>query len=368
MRTDFREERKWKIVLAYDLSTAVLEWHQAGSREARRELGIIVDWNKPLQREVVEASGETGGGMGHAAMDIDGPSQGHSLVADDYASDDSDEDQENDRQEVVDVLAPSAALEDAFEQSQDTENTDRPASPTRTEFKTEDVEDALVLGDADDGSTPMEIDSQQPSTSGEASRKASPHEDPAASGLKVTSGDPNLAAGMEDKELPVPSRPPVKAKPNQYLTYRSEVAYSNELFFNLDALVQALEEPSEPAPDVTNLSSKLPPPSELTDIFPDLQPYNFFDIAPFSASEGRKKSEKRDRDDPSKRTDPTTYNKLTPMATFQRQRPTLLGPLKPSLHWQNGEWNNLDDAPVSVDFDGGPKPIDPINFGMYSLS
>ena len=47
MRTDFREERKWKVALAYNLSTAVLEWHAAGSLEERIRSKICVLWKKP---------------------------------------------------------------------------------------------------------------------------------------------------------------------------------------------------------------------------------------------------------------------------------------------------------------------------------
>jgi len=355
MRTDFREERKWKIVLAYDLSTAVLEWHKAGSREARRELGIIVDWSKPAPRE------EIVDGDGDEVMDVD-DNQGRVVLADpDYASDDSDDEQENDRQEVIDALAPSALLDDALNPPPE-DSQDRPASPAPMELKLEDVEDALALRDGDEVSTPMDLDSQQPSTSGEASRRDSPH---LPSALKATSDNPMLAEGTENNDAVQPLRPATaKSRPNHYATYRSEIAYSDELFLNLDSLAQALEVPEQSASDAPNPSNNTLP-SDLSDIFPDLQPYSFFDIptTPAPVPEGRKKSEKRDRDDPSKRVEPTTYTKLTPMAAYQKQRPTLLGPLKPSIHWVDGEWVNLDDTPVSIDMDATARPVDPSNFG-----
>ena len=61
MRTDFREERRWKIALAFDLSTAVLEWHKAGTRARRLEEGIIVDWSKPqhiIDEEALNQDGD----------------------------------------------------------------------------------------------------------------------------------------------------------------------------------------------------------------------------------------------------------------------------------------------------------------------
>ena len=41
MQTDFREERRWKIAVAYELAVCVQEWHIAGSHEERLRLGII---------------------------------------------------------------------------------------------------------------------------------------------------------------------------------------------------------------------------------------------------------------------------------------------------------------------------------------
>ncbi|OBZ75889.1 hypothetical protein A0H81_04110 [Grifola frondosa] len=48
MRIDFREERKWKTALAYNLAHAVIDWHEAGTLEERVHRGICVLW-KPLQ-------------------------------------------------------------------------------------------------------------------------------------------------------------------------------------------------------------------------------------------------------------------------------------------------------------------------------
>lgn len=32
MRTDFKQERKWKIAMAYTLSRAVMQWHEADDK------------------------------------------------------------------------------------------------------------------------------------------------------------------------------------------------------------------------------------------------------------------------------------------------------------------------------------------------
>ena len=47
MQTDFREERRWKIALAYELAICVQEWHIAGSKEERVRLGITGAYKKP---------------------------------------------------------------------------------------------------------------------------------------------------------------------------------------------------------------------------------------------------------------------------------------------------------------------------------
>jgi chromatin modification-related protein VID21 len=356
MRTDFREERKWKIVLAYDLSTAVLQWHKAKNREKRLELGLIVDWSKKPRYGASEADEPQ-----IEQSDAEDTNVGQSIIVDaDYASDASDDEQDNDRQEVVDALAPSAALDEAFEGLREQpDHAGGPSSPV--EPKLEDIDDPLALNEADDTSTPMEVDSQQPSISGDASRKVSPHDSQTQSGLKLTSDDPNLAASSNDPPPQVLRSS--KSKSNPYTVHRADIAYSDGLFYDFEAMFEALNSPN----DLSNEQKldTVPPPSGLSDIFPDLQPYNFFDLTPGTGSvaESRKKSEKRDRDDPLKRAELTTYTKLTPMSSFQTQRPTLLGPLRPSLHWKDNQWVNLDDNSMLVDFDAIPKAIDSSNLG-----
>ena len=54
MRIDFREERKWKLALAYNLAKAVVEWHEAGTKEEREKRGICLNWRKPKPTEETE--------------------------------------------------------------------------------------------------------------------------------------------------------------------------------------------------------------------------------------------------------------------------------------------------------------------------
>ena len=50
MQTDFREERRWKIAVAYELALCVQEWHISGSHEERLRLGIIGKLWRPNSR------------------------------------------------------------------------------------------------------------------------------------------------------------------------------------------------------------------------------------------------------------------------------------------------------------------------------
>ena len=52
MRTDFREERKWKLALAHTIARAVMDWHAAGSKAERERLGICLNWKKPRLEEL----------------------------------------------------------------------------------------------------------------------------------------------------------------------------------------------------------------------------------------------------------------------------------------------------------------------------
>ncbi|VDB83075.1 unnamed protein product [Peniophora sp. CBMAI 1063] len=360
MRTDFREERRWKIALAFDLSTAVLQWHKAGTHARRLEEGIIVDLSRP------QPIGDEGSPVQDRDVEmndadepiptplhIQAPKEDEPLrpllVDADYASDDSEEEQENEQQEVVDALAPAQQVEDAYAATQELDICDQP-EVAPMQLKVEDIETALSFADAQ---TPMAVDASQPSTSGQPSRIDTPAQN-VDSGLKTTSQDPNLATGVWEAAAQTKG---VKGKGSQYGRLRNEITYSDELVFNLDDLVGAL-------PDFQD--SSLSPPADIVDIFPDAQVYDF-DITPVApaAPEGKKKSDRRDKDDPTKRQDLTTLSRLAPVSLFQQQRPTLLGPLIPAAHWVDGEWIDLDNGPVYIDFDAPVRPPDSTITGLF---
>ncbi|TFY77518.1 hypothetical protein EWM64_g6494 [Hericium alpestre] len=364
MRIDFREERKWKISLAFELSTAVLEWHEAGNKEERMRRGLIVDWHKPP----VDNESLYDEDMDVAEDEVPGAEssqeQGNMMTVD-YGSDDSDDDQEQDKQDVVDALEPTQLVEEAL----DTAETPTPYGERSQSSngdlvpKEEDVEEINALRPDADAHN-MDVDSQpqsqeqqqQQQQQKEEATGAPESQDSKVSGLKSTSNDPVLtgavAQARADSTAPRPSAQ-VKStsKSSQLAPLRGQIAYSDEhtLFLNLDEF--HLRKPDAAPPRASPIEA--PHPTDLSAIFPDLQVYGVLDVAP--PSDGKKKTEKRDKDDPYKRAEDTTYSKLTPLGRFMREKPTLLGPLEPSKHWKDDHWEGIDDAPVIPDFEAQAK-------------
>ena len=386
MRIDFREERKWKMALAYNLSTAVLEWHAAGSLAERVGRGICVLW-KRSRVEIQETAMDMD--VDEHELPVDGTNVDDdkpppdppkaSLLMVDYGSDDEDEDeQDKDQQSVVDALETAALINDALD-AVDRGELDEGIGLKNLEPKAEDVEDSSVL---QNGENSMDVDTQelgQDDAMGEENEEEKPATvETAPIGLKATSSDPLLPSKSNSQSTvgdTEPSIPTTKttSKSNMYAPLREHIAYSDELklFLDLDDFDPVKAEPSSADLAVENL---LPAP-DLSTIFPDLQPLGLLDVMPVvtsgSVSEGKKRSEKRsDRDDPNKRVEDTTYTKLFPIGQFMHCKPTLLGPLQPSKRWKNGQWSSLDEnavAPecenptgrISDDHASGEYPLDP---------
>lgn len=372
MRIDFREERKWKMALAFNLSTAVLEWHAASTLEERLEKGICVRWTPSLSRvddvlaeELLDEADPDSGDM-----DVDEPQPSEatpktSLLGVDYGSDDDDDDDEGDKdsQNVPDPLAPTAMIEDALDGAALQRADDSDSLPA-IQPKTEDFDDPSLLNDNSNAN----VVAPPP----ENSDTMLVDEKDANSGLKTSSSDPVLGSkptptsSNDDVEsVPLPMK--ISTKVNMYAPLRERVAYSDEtkLFLDSDDLAAfKLELPSE------NLTgSELHP--DLSSIFPDLQPLGILDIPPIvtpSAPDGKRRSEKRsDRDDPTKRAEDTTYAKLFPIGEFMFSKPTLLGPLQPSKNWRNGRWAAFEDS-AGAEADSGVRVSDDgLNGKLYSF-
>ncbi|KAI0780736.1 hypothetical protein BD413DRAFT_499713 [Trametes elegans] len=380
MRTDFREERKWKLALAYTLAHEALEWHEAGSLEERLRRGICVLWKPPPpdDAEMAEASepehadgpfrdSQEGDETGVDSRDTRTP-------ANDYNSDDDSEDeQDKEQQDVIDALEPSTALQDALEQLEESAQASQsqPAGGESVTLKPklEEVEDLTALGNSDQprSETAMEVDAVKAEASeGEKAKdkdasdaKAAAPEPATHPGLKSTSKNPIFGKPVAEGDG---AHGKNKNKSNQYAPLRDHVVYSqfDKLFLDLDdlGLVKSMSELS--TDDFSPTAP--PPPPDLTSLFPDLQPYDMLDVAPAppTGHEGRKKSDRRgDKDDPNKRAEDTTYSKLVPMSKFMQVKPTLVSTLKPSSHWKDGKWQHIEEAPIFADVDlPSARPIE----------
>jgi chromatin modification-related protein VID21 len=256
--------------------------------------------------------------------------------------------EEIDQPSVVDVLQPQAMLEDTLEvPSQGESPTDQEVS---IKLKTEEIDDAFALQGTD------ELINQSVASAEGKDSKAN------ITGLKSTSRNPilgtkansNSSSNNGDSDTPATSTRSSLKQVYSPLRERLMESEIDQLFLDLDDFHITL--PSENQDDSMELGL---PPADLSIIFPELQTLSLSDIVTPSipVSEGKKKAEKRsDRDDPSKRTEDTTYTKLFPIGQFMHTKPTLIGPLQPSKNWRDGKWLPLDEPPIHVDYDGPTRP------------
>ncbi|THV07920.1 hypothetical protein K435DRAFT_741376 [Dendrothele bispora CBS 962.96] len=392
MRTDFREERKWKMALAYNLSTAVLEWHAAGTLERRLKRGICVLWKPPRQdKDHVQQPEGASSQLALDPMELEAQdpssqdqSQGQaeqSLFGLDYGSDeDDDEDQDKDQQSVADALDTTTIVEDSLdaaeqERSQDQDKDDNGLGEIDLkdlEPKKEALDDLANLQMPPPG---MDVDVQ---TSTQETQQAEDENmdqvsgseqnvvkaEPAHSGLRSSSNNPILGNGELRKSNSSSSDPPMipqskTSRKNLYAPLRERIAYSDvdKLFLDLDDfhITTPNHNPSNDAPETQHLL----PPADLSDIFPDLQPYTLLDVSPSGppVEERKGKDKKSDRDDPNKRIEEAAYTKIYPASKFIHMKPTLIGALQPATHFKEGQWVNLDETPINVELDVMPVRI-----------
>ncbi|KAJ3551712.1 hypothetical protein NM688_g4547 [Phlebia brevispora] len=360
MRSDFREERKWKLALAYNLAHAVMDWHAAGSKAERERLEICLHWKKPRPEEFEDEQAEMQLDHDdlHAAEideDANGDSKSNSTPVNEENSnsdDDSDNEDEREQRAHQEAVEAQTAIDEALgemETSARSQGADNQSSQDQILPKVEDIEDrsALHRDDAMDVDEPPT--SSSPKKTPEVGTKTEESSGKAA-GLKSSSDNPILTGTSTPAESHAP-RLKTKGSPNSYAPLREKIVYSepDKLFLDMDdfGLVQGMSELSTD----DQATAMPPPPTDLSDIFPDLQLFGMLDVAP-PPTEGKKKSERRgDRDDPNKRAEDTTYQKLTPMSEFIYNRTTLVGSLRPSRHWRNAHWQDLDETTIVADSD-----------------
>lgn len=381
MRIDFREERRWKVALAFGLAQSVMAWHEAGTLEERVRRGICVLWKRP-QPEQDDTAADRADQDAVEIPDMDdetGPdSRDTNTPANDYGSDDDSDDeqekeQEQDRRDVFDALAPGTLLAEALA---DKEAKVDGSGPEHVQFKTEDVEDTSGLRNTlDERADAMDVDSKpaiEDNVEPDSGTKDLENEDPTATALKDSSSDPVLTHHSTDTRASHSSgKARSKAKSTAYAPLREEIIYSaiDKLFIDCDELDLA-KGMSELSTD--DYLQSLPPPPDLTSIFPDLTPFGLPEPvtsgpSPSGGNEGRRKSDKRtDKDDPNRRVEETAYNKLYPVSDFMHTKPTLLGALHPSKHWHDGEWDNVEEAVIATEFDSpSPRVIEESSCSLF---
>ncbi|KAJ3728687.1 hypothetical protein C8R42DRAFT_654457 [Lentinula raphanica] len=360
MRTDFREERKWKMALAYNLSTSVLEWHAAGTQEKRLKRGICVHWKPPRQHAtkdhvIEDAADPSTDPLGMETPTPSGPTRPSSALLNlDYGSDDEDDDDQE--RDADDALDTPAVIEDSLIDMNSNTYGDNIGFKD-LQPKTEEIEDNSLLQ-----SEGMDVDQPAPSeleaaTQSEHDARAEQTSDTA---LKSTSDDPmllsmSMSTSFSSERSSIPQSK--SSKINLYAPLRERIAHSDidKLFLDFDDFSITTTDPSS-----ENAIESLLPPSDLSDVFPDFQPYTMFGLAASTPPpvDGKKKSEKKsDRDDPvNKRVDEVAYSKVYPASTFMFTKPTLVGALQPSKHLREGRWVDLDQSPISIEYEA-PQPF-----------
>jgi len=317
MRIDFREERKWKIAVAYTLALAVQEWHEAGSTEERIRRGICIVWSKNLEEDIPVPSNVEGGG----ALPIDDLPP-HRLRSDSIhvveESDDGSDEEEKDNAILAD--ADTAELEGMVK----AELTQEPE-----DMKVEDNFDFATALQA----APTTESQDQVGTGVNSSRRDSRESsDLTPSGLRVTSENPMMSFANNGLSAATQG------------AMRERVAFMdlNKVFLDADdlGLTNLIPKPSaEEVPDY------VPPHIDLVALFGDVQAYGLPEPVPAAVQLDIKKN-RREREDVSRRLDEANFTKLVPVSQFMFCRPTLISALQPSRHWRDGNWTGLDESPV----------------------
>lgn len=340
-------------MIAFTLAKAVMRWHAIDTVEERVRRGVCVLWKRPRQEELQEQFEARGDDMVvDAQEDLGGGARESQTPFNDYGSDDdSDDDQEKDQQDVLDALEPNAVINDAVQsRSEDASAGDDDSSAQniqRIEPKIEDVDNSLVpQGPNPTSENAMDVDAPQANQdTDEKNQDAVPTktEDPPEPprGLKTNSTDPVLGRHVLAGSSQLTKS---KSKINQYAQLRDMILYSDidKLFLEQNDLEPSKHD--EYTPPVTDISS----------LFPDLQPLSMLDVAPSALSgEGNKKKSDRkaDRDDPNKRIEEATYFKLAPTSAWMNCRPVLISALNPAENWHDGEWGTFEEDLITFDID-----------------
>lgn len=316
MRIDFREERKWKIAVAYTLALAAQEWHQVGSTEDRIRRGICVVWSKNLEEDAILSSHAEE----NSIMSINLPREHlrSDLMHVVEESDDGSDEEEKDNVILTDVdTAEQEAIVKA-ELTQEPEN-----------LKVEDnfdFADALQVAQTTESQDQVETGVN---SSRQDSREGSDLTPP---GLRITSENPMISFANNG----------LSASTQGALRERVAFMDLNKVFLDADDLGLTGLIPKPPTEEAPGY---VPPTIDLVALFGDVQAYGLPEPIPAAIQLDLKKN-RREREDVGRRLDDASTTKLVPISKFMFCRPTLISALQPSRHWRDGNWIGLDESPV----------------------
>ncbi|KZT28465.1 hypothetical protein NEOLEDRAFT_1175782 [Neolentinus lepideus HHB14362 ss-1] len=354
MRVDFREERKFKHAIAFDLACAAVDWHAAGTTEERHKLGISVFWKRPRpSQEPVQIDADVEAppdeDLDEEAANRDGKNPMSMIDYPSSEGSEADDDQEQDNaaqdNDVIDDLEADTAFRDALD------DLERNRDLESAEPKVEDAEDQNALAEGNQDDT-MAVDNVKETDNGPKPVKV----EEGANSMPESA----LKSGASDPILGVPSvHPRPIFKPNTYLQLRDSIVYSNAdmLFLDLDDM-DIYRKPSSTSSEEDVLRGPHPP-TDLSEIFPELRPLEMLEppSGTIAVVEGKKKGDKKE--DPHRRVDETNLTKLTPMSQFMHLKPTLIGPVQPSKRWRQGRWLHSEEPVVLMDFENVPSRVQP---------
>ncbi|TFK55158.1 hypothetical protein OE88DRAFT_1005609 [Heliocybe sulcata] len=341
MRVDFREERKFKLAIAFDLACAAVDWHAAGTTEERHKLGICVFWKCPRpsqepaqSEEDIEAELEEEELEGAPSREDKNPMSMIDYPSSEASEAEDDQEQENGAQETdaIDALDAGTTFRDALndlERNRDIESVEPKVEDIEEQYAVPaDQNGAVDLGNATDNDNALE-----------AAKTGKDGTSVVESAMKPGASDPILGPSS------------THSRPITYLRLRDNVVYSDAdtLFLDLDDFDIYKRPPSTTSDEDAFRAPH--PPTDLSEIFPELRPLGLLEppATAIAVIEGKKKGDKKE--DPHRRVDETNLTKLTPVSQFMHVKPTLIGSVQPSKRWRHGKWCPSQEPVVLTDFD-----------------
>ncbi|KZV79728.1 hypothetical protein EXIGLDRAFT_846260 [Exidia glandulosa HHB12029] len=352
MRTDFREERKWKVALAHDLALACKAWYDASPEDRPSHCS---KWSRLLEPEPADDDDDDDFEMDEAVDDastlpvasqpvsVSEPMIVEGWQPPAYGTPDPLGPPSPERVPAFDPDAERAfgsATHSHLEPVTD-DAAPRPITEVLEEhdvaLKTEEVDQPML------GLPEMEMDVDAPDAKrGQTANSVGP-----GSGSKLG----------PHKEL----RDPILELDNEDLWIE---------FGKL--LVVEAEKPQSQPQTSEEVAAQPPPPIQLRnqdadirlpEIFPELDPYDALPLNDFDIAMNLHQIKDRPSD---KRID-DTYGKVTSTNPFMDARPTLISALNPAQKWRNGEWFDLDDAIIQPTTSTVDKELDPFASELFRM-